>query len=188
MQDEIVISGFGGQGVLFTGQLLAYAGLMEGKQVAWVPSYGPEMRGGTAHATVIISEEQIGSLIVSRPNIAIVMNLPSMERYNRILRPGGLLVVNSSLIPDKSDRQDITALYVPANDIALNLGNDKLANVVILGALIAERPLVSLQSLSAALKKVLGEKKKRMFEVNEHALHIGVEHAQKERAVKADQA
>jgi len=185
MQDEIVISGFGGQGVLFAGQLLAYAGLMEGKQVAWVPSYGPEMRGGTAHATVIISEEEIGSLIVFRPNIAIVMNLPSMEQYNRLVRPGGLLVINSSLIPDKSERDDITTLYVPANDIALNLGNDKLANVVILGTFIAERPIVSIQSLRAALKKVLGEKKKRMFEVNEHALHVGVEYAKTTRAVTA---
>ncbi len=177
MHEEIIISGFGGQGVMFAGQLLTYAGLREGRNVAWVPSYGPEMRGGTAHATVIISDEEIGSLIVARPTVAVVMNLPSLERYAPAVKPGGMLVINSSLVPETTDRQDLTVLRVPASDIALNLGNDRLANMVIIGALLAKNPIVSVESAIASLRKVLPEKRQRLLELNEVALRRGIDYA-----------
>ncbi len=177
MHEEVIISGFGGQGVMFAGQLLTYAGLREGRHVAWVPSYGPEMRGGTAHATVIISDDEIGSLIVARPTVAVVMNVPSFERYAPAVKPGGILAINSSLIAETAERDDITTLLVPASDIALSLGNDRLANVVIVGALLAKKPMVSIESVVASLKKVLPEKRQRLLELNEVALRRGVDYA-----------
>lgn len=177
MHEEVIISGFGGQGVMFAGQLLTYAGLREGRHVAWVPSYGPEMRGGTAHATVIISDDDIGSLIVARPTVAVVMNVPSFERYAPAVKPGGILAINSSLIAETAERDNITTLLVPASDIALSLGNDRLANVVIVGALLAKKPMVSVESVVASLKKVLPEKRQRLLELNEVALRRGVDYA-----------
>lgn len=177
MHEEVIISGFGGQGVMFAGQLLAYAGLREGRQVAWVPSYGPEMRGGTAHAAIIISDEEIGSLIVARPSIAVVLNLPSLERYAPALKPGGILVMNSSLISERADRDDLTQLSVPASDIALSLGNDRLANMVIIGVLLAKNQIVSLDSVTASLQKMLPETRQRLRDLNEAALRRGVEYA-----------
>jgi 2-oxoglutarate ferredoxin oxidoreductase subunit gamma len=115
MQEEIIISGFGGQGALFAGQLLAYTALDQGKEVTWIPSYGPEMRGGTAHCTVIIGDEPIGSPIVRQPSTAIVMNLPSHEKYGKLVQSGGLLVVNSSLVPAECDRNDIREVRIPAS-------------------------------------------------------------------------
>ena len=115
METSIIISGFGGQGALFAGQLLAYAGMDAGRFVSWIPSYGPEMRGGTAHCTVIISDEEIGAPIVARPDVAVVLNLPSYDKYEPLVKPGGLLVVNSSLIPSESGRNDIDVVYVPVS-------------------------------------------------------------------------
>ncbi|MBI4319562.1 MAG: 2-oxoacid:acceptor oxidoreductase family protein [Chloroflexi bacterium] len=175
MHEEIIIAGFGGQGVLFAGQLLAYAGLHEGKQVAWVPSYGPEMRGGTAHVTVIISEEEIGSLVVARPTIAVAMNLPSLERYEPAVKPGGILAVNSSLAPDQPKRADVLNLVVPASDIASEVGNVRLAAMVIIGAVLAARPFVSLESATEALKKVLPDRRGRLLELNATALRRGAQ-------------
>ncbi|MCL5265920.1 MAG: 2-oxoacid:acceptor oxidoreductase family protein [Chloroflexi bacterium] len=175
MHEDIVLSGFGGQGVMFAGQLLAYAGLREGKHVAWVPSYGPEMRGGTAHVTVVVSDEEIGSLIVAHPTVAVVMNLPSFERFVPAVKPGGLLIVNSSLIAETVDRDDILTLRVPANDISLELGNDRLANMVMVGALLASRPVVSKESVVESLKKILPERRQRLLEINEQAMQRGIE-------------
>jgi len=133
MQTEIIIAGFGGQGVLFGGQLLTYAAMDEGKEVTWIPSYGPEMRGGTANCTVVISDDEIGSPMVSNPQAAIVMNLPSLDKYEPLIKPGGVLVINESMVDRKPLRKDINVVMVKANDIAEKLGDRRLSNMVMLG-------------------------------------------------------
>ncbi len=175
MQQEIIFSGFGGQGALFAGQLLAYAAMDEGKHVTWIPSYGPEMRGGTAHCTVIVSDEDIGAPIVRHPTVAVVLNIPSMDKYEPLVKPGGLLVVNRSLIPRPATRTDITVLEVPANDLATELGNVKMANVILLGALLAANPLVKLESVARALELHLPEKRRHLAQPNQAALFKGAE-------------
>src|SRR6476661_4540438 len=134
MHEEIVISGFGGQGVLFAGQLLAYAGLAEGRHVTWIPSYGPEMRGGTAHCTVIVADDEIGSPLVRRPTAALVLNPPSLDRYAPLVLPGGVLILNSELVQARSGRTDIQEWAIPAQSIAGELGSPQTANMVLLGA------------------------------------------------------
>ena len=167
MQTSIVIAGFGGQGVLFAGQLLAYAGMDSGRHVTWIPSYGPEMRGGTAHCTVIISDDRIGAPIVSEPDIAIVLNQPSFEKYETLVKPGGLLVVNSSLIATETTRTDIDAVYVPANRIADEHGTTKMLNMATLGALLAKRPhLLSLEMVEQALSDHLPTIKAHLIDAN----------------------
>ena len=178
MQEEIIVSGFGGQGTLFAGQLLTYTAMDEGRHVTWIPSYGPEMRGGTAHCTVIISDDDIGSPIIRQPTICIVMNPDSMTKYAALVRPDGLLVVNSTLVRERSDRQDIEALYVPANDLALELGNVRMANVILLGAMLARRPIVSLEAIDHVLDEHLAEGKRRLIEPNKRALRRGAEYVQ----------
>src|SRR5512140_1850057 len=151
MHEERIIAGFGGQGVLFAGQLLAYAGLAEGKHVTWIPSYGPEMRGGTAHCTVIISDEEIGSPLVRNPGAAMVLNPPSMLLYEPLVRPGGVLVADSTLITQRSARTDLREVDVPAKDIAEELGFPQIANVVMLGALIAATDVVKAETVEQVL-------------------------------------
>jgi 2-oxoglutarate ferredoxin oxidoreductase subunit gamma len=176
MQTEIVLSGFGGQGVLFAGQLLAYAAMAEGQHVTWIPSYGPEMRGGTAHCTVIISDEEIGSPLVRRPQAVIALNLPSRDKYLPLVAPGGVLVVNASLVPPTPPRADLRIVEVPANDLAESLGNVRLANVVLLGALLAVLPAVkgvSLAALDRALSAHLPERHRALLALNYPALRRG---------------
>lgn len=173
MHEEIIISGFGGQGALFAGQLLAYAGMAEGREVTWIPSYGPEMRGGTAHCTVIISDEPIGSPLVCRPSTAVVMNPPSMEKYEPLVKGDGLLIVNSSLISQESERVDITVLLVPANEIAEEVGEPRTANLVLLGALVEATGGVSLKAVEEALEKHLPAERRHLLEPNIEALHRG---------------
>ncbi|MGQ9456901.1 MAG: 2-oxoacid:acceptor oxidoreductase family protein [Anaerolineae bacterium] len=173
MQEEILISGFGGQGALFIGQLLTYAGMDEGRHVTWIPSYGPEMRGGTAHCIVILSDEPIGSPIIRNPSVAIVLNPPSMEKYEPLVKPGGVLVVNSSLVRTKSNREDITVAYVPANDLAFELGNARMANVVLLGALLELRPVVKPESVERALEEHTPDHRRHIVEPNKRALARG---------------
>lgn len=175
MHEEMVFAGFGGQGVLFAAQLLAYGAMMQGKEVAWIPSYGPEMRGGTASASVIISDDEIGSLVVSQPMVAVVMNPPSLDKYEPMVKPGGLLVVNRSLIGETVKRKDIQALEVPANDVAVEMGNDRLANMVVLGAVIEATNVVRLEAIVAAMKKALTGSKARLIEANEAAIRRGME-------------
>lgn len=175
MHEEVIISGFGGQGVLFAGQLLSYAGMKEGKHVTWLPSYGPEIRGGTARCTVIVSDEEIGSPLTDSPTAAIVMNLPSMEMFEPRVSPEGLLVINSSMVPRSPSRDDITTLRVPANDIAEELGNRRLANMVVLGALLEATGVVSLDSAIAALEESLPERHRHLLELNKEALRRGAE-------------
>jgi 2-oxoglutarate ferredoxin oxidoreductase subunit gamma len=173
--EDIIFAGFGGQGVLFAGQLLSYTGMAENLHVTWIPSYGPEMRGGTANCTVILSEEEIGAPIVRHPTIAVILNLPSMEKYEPSVKPGGLLIVNSSLIPMTSERQDIRSLYVPASDIATELGNPRMANMVILGALIGATNIVSLETVARQLDEHLSQRQRKWLEPNITALQKGAE-------------
>jgi len=179
MHEEVIISGFGGQGALFAGQLLTYAGMDEGCQVTWIPSYGPEMRGGTAHCTVILSDDPIGSPIIRNPTAAIVMNPPSMEKYEMLVKSGGVLVVNSTLVRARSARDDITTVYVPANDLAMEVGNIKMANVVLLGALLAVRPILSVKAVKHTMESHIPERRKHIIEPNKRALDRGIEYVQK---------
>jgi 2-oxoglutarate ferredoxin oxidoreductase subunit gamma len=180
MHEEIIISGFGGQGALFAGQLLAYAGMDCGKHVTWIPSYGPEMRGGTAHCTVVISDEPIGSPMVRHPSAVIALNLPSVDKYEGLVKPNGLLVYNSSLIERPVYRSDLTVLAVPANAIseeetaALVEGGDRrLANVTSLGTLVQATGVLPLEAIENALQSHLPERHRRWLEPNLRALRRG---------------
>lgn len=179
IQEEIIISGFGGQGALFAGQLLAYAAMDQDLHVTWIPSYGPEMRGGKARCTVVISDEEIGSPLVRRPSAAIVLNIPSMEAFEPAVKPGGVLVVNSSLIPQKSERDDIRVIYVPASDIASDMGNIRLANVVCLGALVQALGVLPLEAIEKALDEHLPERHRELLELNKEALRRGAEYGER---------
>jgi len=176
MHEEIIISGFGGQGALFAGQLLTYSGMDQGRHVTWIPSYGPEMRGGTAHCTVILSDDDIGSPIVRQPTVCIVMNPDSMDKYEPLVKAGGLLVVNSTLVRAKSQRTDIETVYVPANDLALELGNVKMANVVLLGALLGAKEIVPLSSVEQTLDEHIPAERRKIVAPNKRALNRGSEY------------
>lgn len=178
MQTEIIISGFGGQGVLFAGQLLAYAAMDSNHQVTWIPSYGPEMRGGTAHCTVIIANEEIGSPLIRQPKAVIAMNLPSFDKYEKLVAEGGVLIVNSSLIDRHSDRADIRTIEVPANAIAEEFGNNKMANIVLIGALLTATKALPLEVLEEALRSHLPSRHQKLLEANLLALHKGAQIAE----------
>jgi len=177
METSIVISGFGGQGVLFAGQLLAYAGMDNGKHVTWIPSYGPEMRGGTANCTVIVSDEPIGAPIVAQPDVAVVLNLPSFEKYEGLVKPGGLLVVNSSLVNAACLRDDIEVVTVPANEIAEELGSVKMMNMAAIGALLAKRPFLTFPQIQQTLKDHLPAGKQNLLAANIQVMQKGYESA-----------
>ena len=178
MQTEIVISGFGGQGVLFAGQLMAYCALDHEKHVTWFPSYGPEMRGGTAHCTVIISDEGIGSPVVKNPFAAIVMNLPSLDKYETQVKEGGLLIVNSSLVDRSPQRTDIDILEIPANEIAEEIGDRRLINLVLIGALLQRHPIFTIKQVGASLDKHIPDRHRDMLQLNITALKRGFEVAE----------
>lgn len=173
MQQEIIVSGFGGQGTLFAGQLLAYAAMDSGYYVTWIPSYGPEMRGGKARCTVVVSDEEIGSPLVRRPSAVIALNIPSMEAFEPAVKPGGVLVVNSSLVPRQSRREDIRVIYAPASDMAIDLGNIRLANVICLAALVRATGVVSLEAVKRALDDHLPERHRRLLGLNKEAMDKG---------------
>lgn len=154
---EIVIAGFGGQGVLFLGEVLAQAALNEGREVTWLPAYGPEQRGGTAYCTVVISSEPIGSPVVSDPTVMIAMNRPSLDRFEPAVRPGGLIVCDSTLTGRVPERTDVQAVAVPATAIAAELGAARAANVVLLGATLAARPILTAESVRAALDGMVAD-------------------------------
>ena len=173
---DLIISGFGGQGVLAIGNLLAYAAMKEGRYVTYLPTYGVEMRGGTANCTVVISSREIGSPVVGRPHAAIVMNLPSLVKYEPRILPNGLLLINSSLIdPKETSRQDIELLPTPVNEIAIENGNPKLANMVALGAFNEKTKLVQMTSLFESLEKVLDDRYHHLIPSNIKAIQIGAE-------------
>lgn len=175
MLHEIIISGFGGQGVMSMGQLIAYSGMIEQKGVTWLPSYGPEQRGGTANVSVIVSDEEVASPVIANPTVAIVLNKPSYDKFEPIVVPGGVLIVNSSLIEQKSKRTDIKVIEVPATEIANELGEPRVANTVILGAFLEETKAVSPDSVLESLKKVLSDSKQHLIPVNKLALEKGAE-------------
>ena len=175
MLHEIIIAGFGGQGVMSMGQLIAYSGMIENKHVSWLPSYGPEQRGGTANVNVIVSDEPVGSPVISRPTAAIVLNKPSFDKFEPTVRPGGVLIVNSSLIDSKSKRDDITIIEVDATKLANELGESRVANSIILGAFLAISNAVSEDSVIESLKKVLPERRHNLIPINKAALEKGAE-------------
>lgn len=176
MQTEITIAGFGGQGVLFAGQLLAYAAMDEGREVTWIPSYGPEMRGGTANCTVVIADEEIGSPLVRFPTAAIAMNLPSLDKYEPLVKPGGVLVVNSSIINRPVERTDIRVALIPGNEIAEELGDRRMMNMVLLGGLLANLPVLTLSSLEQALRGHLPARHQRLLPLNVQAMQRGAQY------------
>jgi 2-oxoglutarate ferredoxin oxidoreductase subunit gamma len=179
MQKEIIIAGFGGQGVLFGGQVLAYAAMEAGKDVTWIPSYGPEMRGGTANCTIIIADDEIGSPLVKNPPLAIALNLPSFDKYEEILASGGTLVVNQSMVDRGAKRADIHVFFVPCNEIAEEIGNKKLLNMVAIGALLTVLPEITLKNVEKALEGHLPARHKHLLPKNYEALRRGFEAGQK---------
>ncbi|NLP17590.1 MAG: 2-oxoacid:ferredoxin oxidoreductase subunit gamma [Firmicutes bacterium] len=178
MKQEVIVAGFGGQGVLLLGQVLAYAGMVEGKEVSWLPSYGPEMRGGTANCTVVLSDTEIGSPVVSQPSCVIALNLPSMEKFEPMLKPGGLLIINSSLIEKKAERDDIEVVKVAATEIANELGSGRVANMVALGAFVQQTGAVDFATLEEALKEVLPQRRHDLIPLNLQAIQRGAVEAE----------
>jgi 2-oxoglutarate ferredoxin oxidoreductase subunit gamma len=174
MQNDVIVAGFGGQGVLLIGKMLAYAGMADGKEVSWLPSYGPEMRGGTCNCTVVISDKPVGSPVVERPRAAMVLNLPSLDKFEATVKPGGLLLINSSLINRGSSRTDLHVILVPANEIANELGNPRGANMVALGAFLGATHAVSLEAVDTLIRDTFAGKPK-VIEVNLTALRRGYE-------------
>jgi 2-oxoglutarate ferredoxin oxidoreductase subunit gamma len=177
MTNEIIITGFGGQGVLLMGQILATAGMLEGKEVTWYPSYGAEMRGGSANCAVIVSDRKIGSPIVSKPNVLVAMSLPALNKFVNSVKPGGAVIFNRSLIESNPRTDDVNSHAVLANDIANALKNPRIANMVMLGALVAATDVVSKESLSAAFRKMFEKKfanKPELFTINESAMAEGM--------------
>ena len=170
---QFLFSGFGGQGILFAGKFLAYKGLIEGKQVSWLPSYGPEMRGGTASCSVIVSDGAVGSPIVSKPDVLVAMNLPSLDRFESSVVPGGMIFADSTLIGRKVTRNDVKAFYVPATQLASDNGYPTLANMILLGKILAELGEFDAVNVEAALTKVIPAKHADMKEVNLNALQLG---------------
>ena len=173
MLEKDIFAGFGGQGVLLMGQLLAQAALLEGVNVAWLPSYGPEMRGGTANCAVTVSDQPIASPIIDRPTSLIAMNRPSLDKFEERLVPGGKLFINSSIIDKKATRTDIDVYYVPCNEIADKLNNPKVANMAMLGAYLEATKAVQTKSVLDALLYKLGEKKAALIPLNEEAIEAG---------------
>jgi len=173
MQTDIIIAGFGGQGVLFAGQLLAYAAMDSGLEVTWIPSYGPEMRGGTANCTVVISDEEIGSPMVRHPKAVIAMNRPSLDKYEPQIAAGGLLVVNTSIVDRLPERKDIKVVLVPGNDIAEELGDRRMTNMVLVGALLGNLNVLAVDALCKALKEHLPAKHQRLVAANVEAIRRG---------------
>lgn len=175
MQAEIIISGFGGQGTLYAGQLMAYAAMDEGKHVTWIPSYGPEMRGGTANCTVVVSDDEIGSPTALHPAAVIAMNLPSLDKYEPLIKPGGYLIVNEDMVNRATVRDDIHILMIPANKIAMEIGNERAANMVLLGALEGNLHLLEDGALEGALEAHTAARLKKFIPMNIEALHRGAE-------------
>jgi 2-oxoglutarate ferredoxin oxidoreductase subunit gamma len=173
MQTDVIFAGFGGQGVLFAGQVLAFAAMDAGHDVTWMPSYGPEMRGGTANCTVVIADEEIGSPTVKHPKAAVVMNLPSLDKFEPLVESGGVLIVNSSLVNRNPLRTDITWVMIPAQEIAETIGPRRLLNMVMLGALLDKLPIITLSDIKVALDSHMPERHKKFLKSNIEALDKG---------------
>lgn len=172
---DILFAGFGGQGVLFSGKIAAYAGLYDDKNITWLPSYGPEMRGGTANCSVCISDEPIGSPCVVSPNAFVALNLPSFQKFKDSVKTGGTMIADSSLIPEKCDRTDINIFYVPAAKLAAENGLDGLSNIILLGKLFKETGFCTRESLDKALVHCVPKSKQHLLEPNKRALQLGMD-------------
>ena len=170
---QILIAGFGGQGILFLGKFLAYKGLIEELQVSWLPSYGPEMRGGTANCNVILSDDPVGSPIINTPDVLIAMNLPSLQKYVDSVAKGGQIYVDSSLIDAKVERDDVEVFYIPATQMAKDEGIGTLANMIVLGHLLENNPNLSFEGVDAVVEKLVPPKKAALKELNMKALNLG---------------
>ena len=181
MKHDVVLAGFGGQGMLLIGKLLSLAAMDEGKEVSWVPSYGPEMRGGTANVTVTIADEPIGSPVTNTPQASAVMNQPSLEKFGPAIVPGGTLIVNSSLVKMRFDREDIDVMYLPANDLANGIGAKRSPNVVVLGAYVGLTGVVTPESIHHQLEYQFGRKPK-VLEINLQAFQLGYDAALEHKA------
>ena len=172
---QILIAGFGGQGVLFAGKFLAYKGLMEDLQLSWLPSYGPEMRGGTANCSVVLSDTPVGSPIITKPDVLIAMNLPSLQKFVDDVVPGGQIYVDSALIDEKVERTDVEVFYIPATQMAKDNGISSLANMIIVGHLLQNHPELSFQGTDAVVEKLVPPKKAALVDLNKKALALGKE-------------
>lgn len=173
-ETRIVIAGFGGQGALFAGKLISYAGLIEGREVSWLPSYGPEMRGGTANCSVTLADDPIGSPLVTEPNVLIAMNQPSFDKFIGTVAPGGIVVADSSLVPNIIEPEGVRVCAIPAQEIAEEAGFKGLGNVVLVGKLFAETGFCSPETLDAAMAKCVPARKAAMLENNREALKLGM--------------
>ncbi len=178
MTTQLLIAGFGGQGVLFAGKFIAYKGLMEEKEVSWLPSYGPEMRGGTANCSVILSDDPVGSPIVSNPDVLIAMNLPSLDKYEDATVSGGFIFIDSTLIGRKVERSDVKAFYIPATKMANEAGIPTLANMIMMGKMIKETGLVRFDDVIDTLKKIVSAKRANLLDANIKALEAGYNYAE----------
>lgn len=181
MTYETIMAGFGGQGLLFSGKVLAHAALIEGKELSWLPSYGPEMRGGTCNCSVIVSDDPVGSPIIAHPNVLMVMNEPSLDKFEDAVAPGGTVFVDSSLIPRQVRRTDVTAVYVPATKMATDMGAASLANMILLGAIVERTRCVKPETLTEALKETISARKASLLEANLKAVARGEEFIKAER-------
>jgi len=175
MSHEIIMAGFGGQGIMSMGMMLAYAGMIEGKHVSWIPSYGPEQRGGTANCSVVVSDSPIASPVVIEPSECIVMNLPSLHKFEPRVKPGGVLLINDSLVKQEVERDDLKVVRLAVNEEANDLGNARVANMVMLGALVQLTGMVKIETIRQCLKKVLPERRHNLIPLNEQALERGKE-------------
>lgn len=175
MKEEIIIAGFGGQGVLSMGKILAYSGLMEDKEVTWMPAYGPEQRGGTANVTVIVSDDRISSPILSSYDVAIILNQPSLEKFENKVKPGGILMYDGYGIANPPTRKDIEVYRIDAMDAAAEMGNAKAFNMIVLGGLLKLRQMVTIDSVVKALRKTLPERHHHLIPMNEEAIRKGME-------------
>ena len=175
MTYETIMAGFGGQGLLFSGKVLAHAALIEGRELSWLPSYGPEMRGGTASCSVIVSDTPVGSPIVSNPDILVAMNLPSLDRFESKVKPGGMIFADSTLIERKVERDDVKVFYIPATRMASDEKLGNLANMIIVGKLLKETGDYTEEGIRAALDKVISAKRANMKDVNFKAIRMGAE-------------
>lgn len=174
---QIVLAGFGGQGILFAGKVLAYAGLKAGREVSWLPSYGPEMRGGTANCSVVISDKPVGSPVIPKPDVLIAMNRPSLDKFEAALPAGGLIIADSSLVDREAARDDVKVVKIPAREMALEADLGNLANMVIIGCLLKETGLFTLEEIKAGLEKSIPASKAALYEKNVKAIELGYAYA-----------
>ncbi len=175
MKEEIIIAGFGGQGVLSMGKILAYSGIMQDMEVTWMPSYGPEMRGGTANVTVILSDKKISSPILSKCDTAIILNQQSLDKFESMVKPGGLLIYDPNGITSHPTRTDITVCTIEAAEESVRMGNSKAFNMIVLGAFLKKKPVVTMENVIKGLKKSIPERHHHLIPMNEQAINIGME-------------